>query len=210
MHGFCKKRKLSKLLVFVCKNLVKICCKIFKIHAWLYAELVHTCKFHKHFLIFVTSHWRYRVTSPNGRICLIKRFLSITTVVVINQGQVYGVMLLLRFHRCKVSENAISKQFLASWTFKTDISVFCLSYSVFFNAKHFSENLSTYSVETIDLSCTLLEVLIDPNQKLERTCTGGFVSSFIHSLKPVSTNRAPKESFKLFKIQRVSQYTDSD
>ena len=64
-----------------------------------------------------------------------------------------------------------------------------LSYSVsFFNAKHFSDN--SYSVEIIEFFCTLLEVLIDLNQKLERICSGGFVSSFIHSLKAISTNRA--------------------
>ena len=42
----------------------------------------------------------------------------------------------------------------------------------------------------IEPFCTLLEVLIDLNQKLERTYRGGFVSSFIYLLKAVSTNRA--------------------
>ena len=50
----------------------------------------------------------------------------------------------------------------------------------FFNAKLLSDSLSTYSVEIIELICTLLEVVIDVNKKVERSCASGFVSSFIH------------------------------
>ena len=64
-----------------------------------------------------------------------------------------------------------------------------LSYSVSF----FNTSATIYQhieLTFIEIFCTLLEVLIDLNQKLERTCSGGFVSSFIHSLKAVSTDRA--------------------
>ena len=65
---------------------------------------------------------------------------------------------------------------MLSANYSWHLSVLSLSYSVsFVNAKHFSDNSSTYSVEIIELFCTLLEVLIDFNQKLERTCSGGFV-----------------------------------
>ena len=41
--------------------------------------------------------------------------ISITVMwLTTDQGQAHGVMLLLHFHRCKVSENAVSKLFLAS------------------------------------------------------------------------------------------------
>ena len=42
----------------------------------------------------------------------------------------------------------------------------------------------------IKKSVYLLELSIDLNQKRERTYIGGFASSFIYSLKAVSTNRA--------------------
>ena len=41
--------------------------------------------------------------------------ISITVMwLSTDQGQAYGVMLLLHFHRCKVGENAVIKLFLAS------------------------------------------------------------------------------------------------
>ena len=53
-------------------------------------------------------------SSPVLQLVVATFTISITVMwFLTDQGQAYGVMLLLHSHRCKVSENAVSKLFLA-------------------------------------------------------------------------------------------------